>query len=104
MGGRLSCTSIAAGSTDSSTHAPSSVEVGVESLEGKYASNQAAEQPHNVKEWLETNYIIVLSAMLWHTDICYDTIANINTGMRWTTAKMDTDMWCSDCRMKTLRK
>ena len=42
-------------------------EAGVESLEGKDASNPAAERPHGVKEWLYKNYSMVLGATLWRT-------------------------------------
>ena len=42
-------------------------EAGVEPLEGKDASNPAAERPHGVKERLYKNYNMVLGATLWHT-------------------------------------
>ena len=42
-------------------------EAGVEPLEGKDASNSAAERPYGVKERLYKNYSMVLGATLWHT-------------------------------------
>ena len=44
--------------------------IGVESLEGNYAHNLAAERSHGTKERLYKSYNIASGVMLYHNKIC----------------------------------